>query len=1042
MMRWVVSKSLRFKYLAVFLPIMIMMFGGVQLRDAPVDVFPEFSPPKVEIQTAALGLSPAEVEQLVTVPLEHALTGVDGLDVIRSKSVSDLSSIQMIFDPGTDLIEARQLVQERLAVVAPTLPSWSTPPVMLQPLSATSRAMKIGITSDEYSLIDLSMTAYWRIRQRLMQVPGVANVAIWGQRKEMYQVRVDPGRLNDNQVSLTTLMQVTANALDSGLLQYTSGSTVGTGGFIDTPNQRLSVRNVVPIIDAEDLAQIPVAERDGKVLRLGDLANVVIDHQPLVGDAVINDGPGLMLIVEKFPWGNTLELTEGVEDALDELRPGLQGVEIDSEIFRPATFISLSLDNLTNALLIGSLLVVVILFLFLYEWRVALISLIAIPMSLVAAALVLYVRGTTINVMVLAGFVIALGAVVDDGIIDVENIVRRLRQNRHEGTGVSTARVVLEASLEVRSAIVFATLIEVAALIPVFFLEGLSGAFFRPLALSYGLAIIASMFVALTVTPALSLILLRNRDLEKRESPLVPWLKRGYQPVLTRTVRSPRPGYAAVGALMVIGLSLAPSLGQELLPSFKERDFLMHWLTRPGTSQPEMARITTLVSPELRAIPGVRNFGAHIGQAANADEVVGIDFGENWISVDPSVDYDKTVDAVQTTVDGYPGIFRDVQTYLKERIREVLSGSSDAIVIRVFGPDLDVLNEKAHEIEAQLQSVEGLTDLHVELHVKIPQIQIEPDLQATQEWGLKPGDLRRAVAAVMASEEVGDVYRDGRTYDVRVWGTTESRNSVDDVGRLLIDTPSGEQVPLSEVADVRIVPTDNSIERENQSRRLDVSANAVGSDLGSIARQVTEIVESVELPLGFRAEIIGEYKERQETQSSLLRYSIIAAAAILLLLYSSFRSFRLSVLAFACLPVALVGGIIAAWMTGGIISLGSLVGFLTVLGIAARNGIMMINHFQHLEREEGMTLGRDLVVRGAEERLSPILMTALTTGLALLPLVIAGDIAGHEIEHPMAIVILGGLVTSTILNLFIVPSLYLRFARPGDGHAAAIQPAH
>ena len=1038
MMRWIVSTSLKFKYLAVFLPLVLMVVGGFQLRQAPVDVFPEFAPPKVEIQTVALGLSPTEVEELVTVPLEDVLNGVSGLDVLRSKSVPDLSSIKLIFEPGTDLIEARQLVQERLQIATPTLPKWASPPIMLQPLSATSRAMKIGLTSDEYSLIDMSMTSYWRIRQRLMLVPGVANVAMWGERLEMLQVQVDPEELSENQISLTQLMQVTADALDSGILQFSEGAIIGTGGFIETPNQRLAVRNVLPIVTPEDLAQIAVAERDGEVLRLGDVADVLIDHQVLVGDAVIDDGPGLMLIVEKFPWGNTLQLTEDVEDALDEMRPGLRGINIDSEIFRPATFISLSLNNLTTALLIGSAMVVIILFLFLFEWRVALISIVAMPLSLAAAAMVLVWRGTTFNVMILAGFVIALGAVVDDAIVDVENIVRRLRQHRAEGSSVSTAKIILDASLEVRKVIVYSTLIEVAVLIPVFYLDGLSGSFFRPLALSYALAIFASTAVALTVTPAMSYLLLRNAP-ENRESPLVPPLKRGYTALTTRMVRSPRPGYAAVAALVVAGGLVAPNLGQELLPDFKERDFLMHWLTRPGTSQPEMNRITTQASVELREIPGVRNFGAHIGQALIADEVVGIDFGENWISVDPSVDYDDTVDAIQTTVDGYPGLYRDVQTYLKERIREVLTGSSDAIVIRIFGPDVEGLDGAADDVLEKLADVEGLTDLHKELHLSVPQFQIEVDLDDARQVGLKPGDVRRSVATLIGGEEVGDIFRYGRAFDVQVWSTPEIRNSPDDVAGLLIDTPSGDQVLLSDIADVRIAPSVNSIERENQSRRIDVSANVGGRDLGSIARDVEDAVAEVDFALGYSASVIGEYQERQDSQASLLRFSTVAAFFVFLLLFASFASWRLAILAFVCLPSALVGGVLAAWFTGGIISLGSLVGFLTVLGIAARNSLMMINHFQHLENEEGMAFGPALVLRGAEERLAPILMTALTTGLALLPLVIAGDIAGHEIEHPMAIVILGGLVTSTFLNLFVVPSLYLRFARQ-DHHDAAPEP--
>ncbi len=1039
-MRWIVALSLRFKYLAVLVPIVLMTAGALQLRNAPVDVFPEFAPPRVEVQTAALGLSATEVEELVTVPLEEALSGLDKLETIRSKSVPDLSSIMMIFEPKADLLRARQLVQERLAAVIPSLPRWASPPLILQPLSATSRAMKIGLTSDDHSLIDMSMTSYWRIRQRLMRVPGVANVAIWGERLEMLQVQVDPERMGTLQVSLNQIMQAAADAVDSGILQYSDGAYIGTGGFIETPNQRLGLRHNLPILTPEDLARVPVASRGGEVLTLADLAVVKVDNQPLIGDAVINDGPGLMLIVEKFPWGNTLEVTRGVEAALEEMKPGLPGVEIDSEIFRPATFIELSLNNLRQSLLIGSILVVLVLWLFLMEWRVAIISLIAVPMALVSAGMILYVRGATINVMVLAGLIIALGDVVDDAIIDVENIVRRLRQNRLEGTGVSTYRIVFEASVEVRSAIVYATLIEVVALIPVFFLDGLSGAFFRPLAESYALALLASMAVALTITPALCLILLRNAPLRHRQSPLVPLLHRGYTRLTTRVVRSPRPVYASFAGLVLIGGLAYPSLGQELLPEFKERDFLMHWLTRPGTSQAEMHRITEEVSPELRAVPGVRNFGAHIGQALTADEVVGVDFGENWISVDPAADYDKTVVAIQQTVDAYPGLYRDVQTYLKERIREVLTGSSDAIVIRVFGPDLDVLDAKAHEIEAALGSVSALQDLHVELHVKVPQLAVDVDLESARRYGILPGEIRRAVATIVGGEEVGDVFRYGQAYDIQVWSIPEARHSVDAVQNLLIDTPTGDRVKLSEIADVSIRPVDNTVERENQSRRLDVSANIDGRDLSGVTNDVEAIVDQIGMPLGYRVEIIGEFQERQNSQRKLLQYSLIAAALILLLLYVSFNSWRLAVLSILCLPSALVGGILAAYVTGGVLSLGSLVGFLTILGIAARNGIMMISHFQHLEREEGMEFGPELVRRGAQERLVPIVMTALTTALALIPLIIAGNIAGHEIEHPMAIVILGGLLSSTFVNLFVVPPLYLRFGRPSVDRVSTEQP--
>lgn len=677
MMRWLVGTSLRFRFIVIAVAAAMVFFGVGRLRQMPVDVFPEFAPPMVEIQTPCLGLTPEEVEDLVTIPLEEALAGVDGLDVMRSKSVPQLSAVKLIFKPGTDLLRARQVVQERVDMVTPSIPTWASPPVMVPPLSATSRTMKIGISSQEHSVIDLSMIAYWKIRQKLLDVEGVANIAIWGERLQMLQVQVDPARLKENGVTLNEVMKTTADALDSGLLPWSDGAVVGTGGFIDTPNQRLHIRHILPILSPEDLAELPVKETDGKVLRLGDVTEVLEDHQPMIGDGIINDEVGLLLIVEKFPWANTLDVSLGVEEALAELKPGLPGIEIDHEIFRPATFIELSIDNLTTALLIGCVLVILILGAFLWEWRVALISIVAIPLSLIAAGVVLYWQGATINTMVLAGFVIALGAVVDDAIIGIENIMRRLRQHRATGSAYSAGRIVLDATIEVRSAIVYATLIEVAALIPVFFMEGLSGAFFKPLAWAYVLAIFASMVVALTVTPALVFILLGDAPLERRESPLIKPLQAGYGRVMSGILKTPVIAYSTLGVMFLAGILIAPQLGQSLLPSFKERDFLMHWLTKPGTSWPEMNRITIQSSKELREIPGVRNFGAHIGQALIMDEVVGIYFGENWISVDPSVDYDETL-------------------------------AHEAITVRIFGHDLHVLREQVEAVEAALKGTPGL----------------------------------------------------------------------------------------------------------------------------------------------------------------------------------------------------------------------------------------------------------------------------------------------------------------------------------------------
>src|SRR6266516_2064711 len=688
MMRWIVGSSIRFRYLVVAIAAAMMFFGLEQIRDMPVDVFPEFAPPLVEIQTEALGMSTSEVESLVTIQLENSLSSTPELDTMRSESGLGLASIILIFKPGTDIIHARQLVSERLAVATRNLPSWAGIPWMLQPLSATSRVMKIGLTSNTYSLTDLSMISYWTVRWRLMKVPGVANVVIWGDRWKQLQVQADPQKLQTYHVSLDEVDEVTSDALDYGLLKYTNAAKTRVGGFIDTPNQRLGLQHTVPVIGPEDLARVPVHDKkksDGTPLTLGDLGQVVWEHQPLVGDAVINGSPGLLLVVEKFPWANTLEVTRGLDEALKEMQPGLPGIQIESTIFRPDSFIEMAVNNLRNALLISCLLVVLVLSAFLFEWRTALISLVAIPLSLVTAGIVLYLRGSTINTMVLAGLVIAVGGVVDDAIIDVENIVRRLRQNRLEGGNQSTASIILGASLEVRGAIVHAVLIDVAVLFPVFFLEGVSGAFFQPLVVSYALALLASMVVALTVTPALCLILLHNVPIERHESPLLRWLHRGYAIVLARIIRTPRPAFITVCALVLLGLSALPFLGESLFPTFKERNFLIHWVAKPGTSADEVVRITTQVSRELRAIPGVHSFGSHIGRAVQGEEVSGMNFAENWISIDPAVDYDSTVAAIDKVINGYPGLYHDRRTYLNERIDEVLVGSTDDMIICIFG---------------------------------------------------------------------------------------------------------------------------------------------------------------------------------------------------------------------------------------------------------------------------------------------------------------------------------------------------------------------
>ncbi len=1025
MMRWIVGSSLQLRFLIIILAAVLMVFGIAQLRNMPVDVYPEFNPPLVEVQTEALGLSAAEVESLITTPMEaDLLNGVAWLDQIYSESVTGLSRILLIFEPGTDPIRARQMVQERLTQ-AHALPNVSKPPVMLQPLSSTSRVMIIGLSSKDLSPIEMGVLARWNIKPRLMGVPGVANVAVWGQRERQLQVQVDPEQLQAKGVTLQQVIETSGEALWVSPLSYLESSSPGTAGWIDTPNQRLGIRHLLPIITPEDLAKVSVV--DSKGLLLGDVAKVVEDHQLLIGDAVVNNGSGLLLVVEKFPGANTLDVTRRVEAALDALRPGLAGIEIDTTIFRPANYIELATGNLGMVLLISAVLVILVLGAFFFRWRTALISLVAIPLSLIAAAFVLYLRGATFNTMVLAGLVIAIGAVIDDAIVDVENIVRRLRQARQEGSDKSQMAIIIDASLEMRGALIYAALIMLLAVLPVFFLQGLSGGFFQPLAISYALALLASMAVALIVTPAMSLLLLSNASLDRGESPLVGRLQRGYNGILARAIRTPRPAYLAVVMIMLIGLAVVPFLGQSLLPSFKQPNLLIQWEAAPGTSRSEMNRIAVQASQELRAIPGVGNVGTHVGRAETGDQVVGINSGEVWVSLDPTADYDAPVAAIQDVIDGYPGLFRSVQAYRPERIGEALTRPDQDIVVRIYGYDLGELRAKAQEVQQAMSGVAGIVDARADILTEEPQVEIKVDLAAAERYGIKPGDVRRSAATLLSGLLVGNLFEDEKVFDVVVWGTPEIRNSLTTIRDLLIDTPDGGHVRLGEVAEVHIVPAPTLIKRDTVSRFIDVGAKVSGRDLSSVTADIKQRLQQVKFPMEFHAEVLSDSAERQAALQRLIAVVVVAVLGIFLLLQAAFASWRLATLAFLTLPTALAGGVLAALAGGGILSLGSLIGFFTVLGIAVRNGILLIEHYQHLEQQAGELFGPELVLRGARERLAPIVMTALATALALVPFVIFGAIPGLEIVYPMAVVTLGGLVTALVLNLFIVPALYLRF---------------
>ena len=1017
MLKKLIYAAVNARIFVLLIALALIVFGLNSIKEAPLDVFPEFAPIKVEIQTEAPGLSTLEVEQLISLPLEQAVNGTPQLKTLRSKSVLGLSSVVMLFEEGTNLSEARNAVQERLSLASSRLPVVTKPPVMLPALSSLSRMLKIGVSSKKLNQMEISSLVMWTIRPRLMSVPGVANVAVWGQRDKQLQVLVNPEKLRASGITIAQILKATGDA-----------SSIEAGGFVDSPNQRIAIRHTNLKTQPEDLAKTVVDFKNGAPILLGDIAEIVIGYPPPIGDAVINHGDGLLLIVEKHPNANTIEVTNNIEAAIAELKPGLQDLDIDSTIFRPATFIERAIQNLQHALLLGALMVALILMIFLRNKRAAFISICAIPLSLISAVLVLTAFNISMNTMVIAGLVIALGEVVDDAIIDVENIIRRLKLNQLLDSPKAKLDVIVTASLEVRSAVVYATMIVMVVFLPVLFLDGIAGAFFKPLATAYLLAILASLLVALIVTPALSFILL-DADSEEKELQLITWLNAQYRHLLDKVLLKPKKVIIiTLAAFLSTGVS-ALFLGSEFLPAFKETDFLMHFLERPGASIEQMKKMTKRASHDLLAIPGVRNFGAHIGRAEVADEVVGPSFTELWISIDPEVNYEKTVAKIKDTMHGYTGIYTDVQTYLKERSKEVLTGSSASIVVRLFGPDLMVLRMQAESIRNTMQTVDGIADLKIEPQVLVPQIEVRLKQDAAQRYGINTNDIRQVTSMVLKGIKVGEAYEAQQKVDVVVIGDADSKVDITAVQQLPINSPFGAQLSIKDVADVYFIGMPNEIKHEAVSRRIDIIANASGRDLGSVAIEVEQKVAALAFPTGYYPQFLGEYTVQKAATNRLLWLSILMLFAIGFIVYMDFKSYQHTFIFLASLPFALIGGVLGVFLSGAVISLGSIIGFIAVLGIAARNGILLISHYRHLISNEGFSHGVDLIMHGSSERLVPILMTALATSLALLPIIFKGPISGYEIEYPLAVVVVSGLLTSTLLNLILLPSIFLRFGK-------------
>jgi CzcA family heavy metal efflux pump len=1031
MIRELVALGLKFRVLVVGVAVVVMGLGVFQLRGASVDSLPEFAPPTVTVQAEANGLSAAEVEQYVTLGLEQdLLNGVPWLDHMESDSAPGLCRVDLVFKPGTDPLKARQAVQERLTQ-AYVLPAVGTPPTMLQPLSSTSRVMMIGLSSKDLSLTDLSVLARWKIKPRLTGIPGVAQVSIWGQRDRQLQVQVDPDKLRRNGVTLNQVISTAGNALFVSPLNFLEASTPGTGGFVDTSTQRLAIQHVLPVTTPQNLSAVTIEDTGGRVLTLGDVASVVEDHQPfLIGDAALQNGPGLMLVIQKFPEASTQEVTKGVEEALAALRPGLSGVTLDTGVYQAQSFVDTALHDLGVTGLVSLALLVLMVGLLLLSWRRALITVATALLSLVAAAYVLYLRGTSFNLMVLGGLAMALGVVIDDAVVDLGAIRRRLHEHRASGTTGSLATVIAEAVGAVRVPLLYGTLVALLAPLPLIFLDGVAGSFALPIVLSYALAVAASTVVALAVTPALTSLLLRGGTAE-RTSPVLRLAHRAYDRTAARVVSRPRAAYAILAALLAAGLVVVPQLTtRAALPTPQDRNVLVRWEAVAGTSLTEMDRITTAASAELRHVPGVQDVGGQVGRALASDEVVDVNAGEMWVSLRDSADYDTTLAAVGRVLHGYPGMRSQIESYTQDRVDAIHAGAgtSSDLAVRVYGTDLNTLRSTAQEVSRRIARVNGVVQATVQKQPEEPTLEVEVDLNAAQKYGLAPGDVRRAASTFFAGTLVGNLYQDQRIFDVVVWSTPSTRTAPANLADLRIDTPAGDQVRLGDVASVKMMPYPTQLKHDASSRYAEVDAAVGGRDVDSVLRDVRSRVAAMPMPLEYHAEVLSDLAQQQGQDRTMLGLAIGAAVVIFLLLQAAFGSWRLAGVAFGLLPLSLVGGVVGNLLAGGALSLAALLGLFVVLGLTVRHTVVLISGYRHLEGIEGIAHRGELVLRATRDRVGPILLTSVATAAVFLPVLVAGSRPGTEVLHPMAAVVLGGLVSSILVTLVLVPCLYLRIS--------------
>jgi len=1017
----IIRFSLNNRMVILVIAALCLVAGIYSTMHTEVDVFPDLNAPTVVVMTEAEGMAPEEVERLVTFPIETAVNGATNVRRVRSSSATGFSIVNIEFDWGTDIYKARQIVSEKIAMVGADLPENVGNPTLGPQASILGELMIIGLTADTTSMQDLRTIADWTIRPRLLSTGGVAQVAVMGGDIKEYQILMDPGKMRRHGVSMDEVIYAV-----KGMNQNASGGTLYEYG-----NEYI-VRGLLSTNDIDELKKAVVkTSENGLPITLDAVADVRIGPKTPVLGVASNDGkPAVLLTVTKQPNTNTLALTGRLDNALDELKANLPAdVKVNSRIFRQSRFIESSLDNVKQSLIEGAIFVIIVLFIFLMNWRTTVISLVSIPLSIVASLLAIRWMGLTINTMSLGGIAIAIGSLVDDSIVDVENVFKRLRQNREkpENERESVIKVVYEASKEVRMPMLNSTLIIIASFLPLFFLSGMEGRMLKPLGITFIISLMASTLVALTVTPVLSSFMLgsQNSDKTGREPALVRWLKKYYGEALNWSLGHKKTILCGVGTLLVAAVVMFFTLGGSFLPAFNEGSFTISVSTVPGISLEESDRMGRTAEKLLLSIPEIKTVGRKTGRAELDEHAFGVNSSEFECPFELGRKTRKELtEEVRQKLAVLPGVNIEIGGPISHRIDAMLSGTKANIAIKLFGSDLNKMYEIGQKIKNSISGVEGIADINVEQQVERPELNITPKREMLARYGISLPEFAEVVRVMMEGEVVSTVYEGNRSFDLTLKVNDDARSSIERISDLTIDTGDGKKVPLSYVADIKSSAGPNTINRENVSRKLVVSCNATGGELAKAVGAIREkIAENIELPEGYHIEYGGQFESEERASKTIALVSIFSIFIIFMLLYGEFKNISQSLVVLLNLPLALIGGVFAIFFTDGILSIPAIIGFISLFGIATRNGMLLIDRYNVLASEGHSR--EEAVMIGSLDRLNPILMTAITSALALLPLALGGDLPGNEIQSPMAKVILGGLFSSTLLNGFVVPVIYL-----------------